>query len=93
MAGVPSKGFLHPLYGLLERGAFGQLSDVELLERFTSRDEAEAAFEALVVRHGPAVMRVCRRILGESHDAEDVFQATFLLLAACAFDRSAAGSL
>ena len=81
MVGVSSRGCSRPLHGLLERGTFGQLSDVELLERFTRRDDAEAAFRSLVVRHGPAVLRVCRKILGNSHDAEDAFQATFLVLA------------
>jgi RNA polymerase sigma factor (sigma-70 family) len=56
------------------------LSDRELLESFiNSRDEA--AFEALVRRHGPVVLRVGRRVLLSPHDAEDVFQATFLVLA------------
>ena len=56
------------------------LSDAILLERFVSFRE-EAAFVALVERHGPLVQRTCRRILRNEHDVEDVFQATFLVLA------------
>jgi len=57
-----------------------QLSDAMLLERFVNRRE-EAAFVTLVERHGPLVEGVCRRVLRDDHDVEDVYQATFLVLA------------
>ena len=60
--------------------AADQVSDGQLLRWFVVWQDARA-FEALVRRHGPMVLSVCRRLLGDDHDAEDAFQATFLVLA------------
>jgi RNA polymerase sigma factor (sigma-70 family) len=56
------------------------LSDRELLCRFAEHGEA-AAFAAVVRRHGPMVLRVCQRVLANPHDADDAFQAAFIVLA------------
>jgi RNA polymerase sigma factor (sigma-70 family) len=79
MATVQAGIVLRHLRGLAG-GRERQLPDGTLLEQFTRRQE-EAAFAALVERHGPLVLGVCRRVLGNAHDAEDAFQATFLALA------------
>src|SRR4051812_8238936 len=67
----------------LRRAALGPdgagLTDGQLLTLFISERD-EGAFEALVRRHGPMVLGVCRRLLRDPHDAEDAFQVTFLVL-------------
>ncbi len=83
MPGVSSRDVLRHLNTLFHCGTTGQQSDAELLERFAAgRGEiAEAAFAALMERHGKMVLGVCQRVLGNHQAAEDAFQATFLVLA------------
>ena len=70
------------LQTLFEVGAIGSRSDGQLLEQLQNHGgrSADAAFRVLVERHGPMVLRVCRAILDDEHDAQDAFQATFLVL-------------
>src|SRR3954452_22519831 len=78
MSMQPLAAVLQHVQRLSQSGRAG--GDADLLERFALRHDAEA-FAGLVERHGPLVLRVCRRILGREHDVEDAFQATFLILA------------
>ena len=73
---------VHQLRILYNIGTIGNLTDGQLLERFaTDSDEvAELAFSALVERHETMVWRVCLAIVRDEHEAEDAFQATFLVL-------------
>jgi polysaccharide biosynthesis/export protein len=82
MAGGRSVALMRDIGTLFDAGTAGGLSDRQLLEQFAGRRDAssEAAFEVLVLRHGPMVLRVCHNVLGDSTDAEDAFQATFLVL-------------
>lgn len=79
---TPGRTSFRNIRTLYHGGTFGGLTDGQLLERFANRrnDEAEMAFEVLVERHGPMVLRVCRGILRDDHEAMDAFQATFLVL-------------
>jgi RNA polymerase sigma factor (sigma-70 family) len=82
MVGMKSRRVINQVQGLLVRGALGHLSDAQILDQFClHRSDADLAFETLVLRHGPSVLHTCRRVLNDHGDAEDAFQATFLVLA------------
>ncbi len=75
------------LTALFRGGTLSGTSDPELLEQFIGARSgggecAELAFSVLVARHGSMVLRVCRGVLSDDHQAEDAFQATFLIPAA-----------
>src|SRR5438876_177918 len=71
---------LRHIRGLVPRLSSDPATEAELLDRFVRHND-EDAFAVLVARHGPMVFGVCRRILHATHQAEDVAQATFLVLA------------
>ncbi|MFO0810775.1 MAG: sigma-70 family RNA polymerase sigma factor [Gemmataceae bacterium] len=80
MAAVHLHRFVRQLRGTLAVQDAARLGEAELWERYV-RERDDVAFDVLVRRHGPMVLGVCRRILRNDHDAEDAFQATFLVLA------------
>jgi RNA polymerase sigma factor (sigma-70 family) len=80
MATVQLGAVLRQLHRLADERPGNQPADEELLRAFLGRRD-QAAFGLILRRHGPMVLRVCRRVLANLQDAEDVFQATFLFLA------------
>src|SRR5262249_12015050 len=80
MAETTLNPLLQHIRGLVGAREAGASTDDERLRRFVARRD-EAAFAALVERHGRLVLRVCRHLLGHEQEAEDAFQATFLVLA------------
>lgn len=80
MVVVRSASVFDPIRSLYASGSASGADEADLVRRFVARRD-EAAFAALVARYGPMVMAVCRRRLDRSSDADDAFQATFLVLA------------
>src|SRR5262249_52763518 len=74
--------YLRDIQTLFESGTASSLTDRQLLECVISQSDGAdlTALEVLVLRHGPMVFRVCHSVMGDPTDAEDAFQATFLVL-------------
>jgi len=79
MPSVHRGSVIDSLQRLFETGTATSLSETQLLERFITRGD-ETAFESILLRHGPMVLRVCGHVLDDPHDVDDAFQATFLIL-------------
>jgi RNA polymerase sigma factor (sigma-70 family) len=79
MSSEPAQPVLRFIRKITAPDSAGSTQDAQLLARFVVQHD-EAAFAALVRRHGPMILGVCRRVLRDAHDAEDAFQATFLVL-------------
>src|SRR5215470_15928592 len=75
----PLDNVIHHLRRVVRHDGGGELTDAQLLDNFVRRRD-EAAFELLVWRHATLVLGTCRRLLHDRHEAEDAFQATFLVL-------------
>src|SRR5262245_52807511 len=80
MAGGPGAEIGRAIRSLFDEGTLAGQSDAQFLERFVDRRD-DRAFAALVDRHGPMVRGTCRAVLGDDHEVDDAFQATFLVLA------------
>jgi hypothetical protein len=79
MPSVRSSALLHDLQTLFDTGTGSGQTDRQLLDRLAT-DSARQALEILIHRHGSMVMRVCRNLLSNPDDADDAFQATFLVM-------------
>src|SRR5262245_12118556 len=92
MANQPLRSVLGYLHRALGEPGGAEDTDGQLLDRFLSGQDP-AAFDAILKRHGRVVWGVCRRLLHDTHDAEDAFQATFLVLTRKAASVKKRGSL
>src|SRR5271169_4642856 len=94
MSTVHACSGMEALGRLFASGTATAAAEAELLERFVSQGDP-AAFEVILQRHGPMVLRVCERVLDDPNDVDDAFQATFLILvkkAASIRDREVLGT-